>query len=186
METIQATLEPLQDAILRLVKFSATVTEAAPLAELTASLEEMRKADKELRDRLFVLQVAKKFDWETANKMARRKAGEYEDPELAKVLEEKERREEKAKRSREKEKAHSYSSPNAKRGRFSFSGAGPSAQRGSTSGYVSPLASAHQQEGLKQSYGRPSGFGYKPQNRDDTCNNCHQRGHFWKNCPNKK
>ena len=98
---MQATLQPLQDAILRLVKHAATVTDAAPLAELTASLDEMRKADKELRDRLFVLQVAKKFDWETANKMARRKAGEYEDPELTKVLEEREKREEKAKRSRE-------------------------------------------------------------------------------------
>ena len=86
---------PLQDAILRLAQYAASVAEEAPLAVMHATLEEMRKADKELRDRLFILQVAKKFDWETANKMARQKAGEYEDPELAKVLEEKEKKEEK-------------------------------------------------------------------------------------------
>ena len=181
---MQATLQPLQDAILRLVKHAATVTDAAPLAELTASLDEMRKADKELRDRLFVLQVAKKFDWKTANKMARRKAGEYEDPELTKVLEEREKREEKAKRNREKEKSQAFSSPNSKKPRFTFSGQGPSNPRGAQ-GYVSPLASAHRQD-QRGGYGRPTGYGYRPQARDDVCNNCHQRGHFWKNCPSKK
>ena len=185
LETIQDTILPLQDAILRLAQYAATVTAEAPLAVMNATLEEMRKADKELRDRLFVLQVAKKFDWETANKMARRKAGEYEDPELAKVLEEKERKEDKAKRQREKEKKHSAFSPNYKRGRYSFSGAGPSTSRGAYQGYVSPLASAHPQEQGQRGYGRPTGYGYKPQGREELCNNCHQKGHFWKNCPKK-
>ena len=75
---------------------AATVTAEVTLGELNASFEELRKADKELRERLFVLQVARKFDWDAANKMARRKAGDYDDPELAKVLEEREKKEEKS------------------------------------------------------------------------------------------
>jgi hypothetical protein len=46
--------------------------------------------------------VAKKYGWEDANKMARRKGGEYDDPELAEVLDEREKKEEMAKRDRAK------------------------------------------------------------------------------------
>ena len=60
--------------------------------EAKAALVDFRKSELELRDRLFVCQVAKKYGWEDANKMARRKAGEFDDPELTKVLEEREKR----------------------------------------------------------------------------------------------
>lgn len=167
---------------------AATVTAEVTLGELNASFEELRKADKELRERLFVLQVARKFDWDAANKMARRKAGDYDDPELAKVLEEREKKEDKIKRDREKERAKSFNSPNAKRGRFQGSSTSSSFARNGYQGYSSPLASNyahdHRQKG---SYGRPQGSGYGQPRRDEqTCNNCHQKGHFWKTCPNKK
>jgi hypothetical protein len=61
-----------------------------------------------------VCQVAKRYGWEDANKMARRKGGKYDDLELAKVLEEREKKEEKAKR----EHAKVAASNTAKRGRF--------------------------------------------------------------------
>jgi hypothetical protein len=86
----------------------------ATLAGINSSLDEFQKSDKELRERLFVVQVAKKYDWDAANKMARCKAGEYDDPELTKVLEERERKEEKAKRSREKERARSLTPSTSK------------------------------------------------------------------------
>ena len=57
-----------------------------------------------MRDRLFVLQVWRKYDQETADKLARRKAGEFLDPELAKVLEEREKKMDREKREREREK----------------------------------------------------------------------------------
>ena len=38
------------------------------------SLAEFRKSDESMRDRLFVLQVWRKYDQETADKLARRKA----------------------------------------------------------------------------------------------------------------
>ncbi len=44
------------------------------------SLAEFRKSDESMRDRLFVLQVWRKYDQETADKLARRKAGEFLDP----------------------------------------------------------------------------------------------------------
>ena len=95
LETIQKTIEPLQDAILRLALLASTTTAENTLGELNNSLTELRKSDKELRDRLFVVQVAHRYDWVAANKVARRKAGEYDDPELTKVLEEREKKEEK-------------------------------------------------------------------------------------------
>ena len=92
METIQKTIEPLQDAILRLANLATTTTAENTLTELNNSLTELRKADKELRERLFVVQVAHRYDWDAANKVARRKAGEFDDPELTKVLEEREKK----------------------------------------------------------------------------------------------
>ena len=100
LETIQKSIEPLQDGILRLSAIAAATTNEASLRELDSSLEEFRKSEREMRERLFVIQVAKKYDWEAANKMARRKAGEYDDPELAKVLEEREKRDEREKKEK--------------------------------------------------------------------------------------
>ena len=91
MESIQRAIEPLQDAILKLVPLAAQM-EGDSLTAVNGSLEDFRKSETELRNRLFICQVAKSYGWEDANKMARRKAGEYEDPELTKVLEEREKK----------------------------------------------------------------------------------------------
>ena len=58
------------------------------LIKIELCLVDARKTEAEMRARLFVLQVAKKYDLATAHKMMRRKTGEYDDPDLAKVLEE--------------------------------------------------------------------------------------------------
>ena len=54
-----------------------------------------------------------KFDYQTANKLAQKKAGEYEDPDLAKVLEDREKAKEREKRdekrAREVQKAKPFS-----------------------------------------------------------------------------
>ena len=52
---------------------------------------------------LYILQVWRKFDFETADKLARRKAGEFLDPDLSILLEQREKRMEREKRDRAKE-----------------------------------------------------------------------------------
>ena len=190
LDNIQKSIEPLQDGILKLVELTAATTAEATLGILNASLADLRKAEKELRERLFVLQIAKKYDWEAANKMARRKAGEFDDPELSKVLEEREKREEKAK----KEKANLATSFKAKRGGRYF-GAFPSF-RGGYQGYgTGPVVGAQH---FSQEFGTPRrGLGFLPQSsgfrfgrrgarEEEKCHNCNLPGHFWQSCPSKK
>jgi hypothetical protein len=121
--------------------------------------------------------------------MARRKAGEYDDPELAKVLEEREKRDEREK----KEKARLATSMKAKRGGRFFGGAGALPYRGGFHGYGSGPAvmSSH----YSQDFGatrRGSAFatgpnsGFRRRREDEKCHTCNQTGHFWKFCPNKK
>ncbi|KZR95930.1 Uncharacterized protein APZ42_010011, partial [Daphnia magna] len=55
--------------------------------------------------RLFILTIWRKFDYATADKVARRKAGEYLDADLAKVLEERDKREIKRKREKDKDRS---------------------------------------------------------------------------------
>jgi hypothetical protein len=141
---------------------------------------ELRKAEDELRQRLFVCQVAKRYGWEDANKMARRKGGEYDDPELAKVLEEREKKEEKAKRDR----AKSAGSGGAKRGRFASS---LGTSKGS--GYVarqnnSPLAAVDQSSSRSR-----GGYARRPQaqaSSDLKCYVCGGFGHYFRHCPDRK
>ena len=71
--------------------------------EADAVLTEMRKADEFMRERLYILQVWRKYDFETANKLARKKAGVFLDPDLVKVLKEREKRMDREKRERDKE-----------------------------------------------------------------------------------
>ena len=185
METIQKTIEPLQDAILKLANLATTTTAENTLTELNNSLTELRKADKELRERLFVVQVAHRYDWDAANKVARRKAGEYDDPELTKVLEEREKKEEKVKREREKDRARSLSSFQAKRGRFNENPS-PYYGRGGPQVHASPSASAYPQGQRRAGFGRSNSFGARQFKEEERCNNCHQKGHFWRECPSKK
>ena len=195
LETIQKSIEPLQDGILGLLAVASLITNEAHLQALNVNLDSVRKAEKELRDRLFMIQIAKKYDWEAANKMARRKAGEYDDPELSKVLEEREKKEEKEK----KEKAKLATSMKAKRGgRFYGSpapfyggfrgygsvpyGPGPSM----TSPNFSHEFGASSRRGFFRSPGAGPSFGRRPSRGNDNCHTCGQAGHFWKVCPNQK
>nr|CAH0105921.1 unnamed protein product [Daphnia galeata] len=79
--------EPLQNGIIASVTLISTLAAGATKREAENILVELRKLEESMRDRLFVLQVWHKYDQETADKLARRKAEEYLDPELAKVLE---------------------------------------------------------------------------------------------------
>jgi|LakMenEpi03Aug12_release.lakeMendotaPanAssembly.Ray.scaffolds.fasta_scaffold2315058_1 hypothetical protein len=54
-----------------------------------------------MRHRPFVLQVWRKFGQQTANKLARRKVGEYFDSEMSKNFEEREKKMNREKRERE-------------------------------------------------------------------------------------
>ena len=179
---------------MRLATLASGTTEEATLATLNNSLEEFRKSEKELRERLFVIQVAKKYDWEAANKMARRKAGEFNDPELAKVLEEREKRDEKAK----KEKARLSMSFKAKRsGRYygaisnfrggyqGYQGYGPGPST-MTSQSSQDLGSARRGSFFAQSQNQGFRFGGRPARGEEKCHNCQQTGHFIKFCPNRK
>ena len=182
LESLQKALEPLQNLILRLDKVAAKAKDEQ-LTEVNICLTDARKTDEEMRARLFVLQVARKYDLATAHKMSRRKAGEYDDPDLAKVLEENEKREDKLKRDRERAKSQS---PATKRSRF---GPGNNMfQRSPSVGFqtqTSPLAAVYPGA-------RPAGYGgFSRKSTFQTrepkgCHSCGQIGHFIKHCPNKK
>ena len=181
MESLQKGIEPLQNSILRLAKLGSTANEQN-LIEIDLCLVDARKTEAEMRARLFVLQVAKKYDLATAHKMTRRKAGEYNDPELAKVLEENDKRDEKLKRERERNK---FQVP-AKRARYATGNA--SFQHNSSGSYHAQTAAL----AFPYTGSRPSGYGgYNkrgglPNKEPKGCHTCGQIGHFFKHCPNKK
>lgn len=110
LDATQKALIPVQNSIIQTVKLIAKIEHGAMRTEAEAVLTEMRKADETMRDRLYILQVWRKFDFETADKLARRKAGEFLDPDLSILLEQREKRMEREKRERAKE-----GSSNAKR-----------------------------------------------------------------------
>ena len=70
LETTQKAILPLQNGILALVKLTATLTKDTENAAANATLVDFRKADEAHCDRLFVLQVWKHYDHETADSMA--------------------------------------------------------------------------------------------------------------------
>ena len=186
LESLQKAMEPLQDSILALATLTATAN-GAELTAMTEILVGMRASDTHLRARLFVLQVARTYSWEHAHKMSRRKAGEYEDPDLAKVLEEMDKKEEKNKRELEKDRKKA--ADGAKRAKFS----GPQFSRGAQNfgGYRSPLAATYaggRSQGANNNYGYRSAGGTRPRQADEDkkCNNCQEKGHFWRACPSRK
>ncbi|XP_045028545.1 uncharacterized protein LOC116931312 [Daphnia magna] len=120
-----------QNGILGSLRLIATMEQGANKIAAKDVLAEFRKAHELMRQRLFILTIWRKFDYATADKVARRKAGEYLDPDLAKVLEEKDKRE--IKRERKKEKDRSRGQGKRFRGNHSYQvdfGAGPSNPRG--------------------------------------------------------
>ena len=168
LEAIQKALIPTQNGILGLTKLIATQTVAAEKTAATAILADLRKSDQSLRDRLFVLQVWKSYDYDTAERMARRKAGDYEDPELAKVLEDREKRSDREKREREREKEKARDQ--AKRFKGGDSHRGPHVQQPSGRGSYAPRG-----RGGVRTNKRPSA--------ENTCHKCGSPDHFYNTCP---
>ena len=171
---------PLQNGILSSVALISKLAAGSTKREAEDVLVELRKSEESMRDRLFVLQVWRKYDQETADKLARRKAGEYLDPELAKVLEEREKKMDRERRERERD-----------REKF---GNRSKRYRGDSSYRVDfrPSTSDH---GIYHTGGR-GGFGYggrggsvrggKRPGPELKCHLCGDPGHFFKQCPTKK
>ena len=188
MEAIQRAIEPQQNAILSFSKLAAKL-EGTNLAEADSSLADFRKSDKELRDHLYVLQVWRKFNYQIAHKLQMKKAGDFEDPDLVKLIEEWEKAKEKdrreAQRSRDAQKAKAFTpNNNFKRARTS----GPSFSRGGGGHSSSPLATTYGQ--YKQGYGgynsRGGGKTGGSSKADKNCFICGEPGHFFNKCPTKK
>ncbi len=107
LETIQKALLSLQNGIIESSRIIGRLPAGRDRREAESAMAEFRKADESMRDRLFVLQVWRRYDQKTADKLARMKAGEFLDPELAKILEEREKRHDRDRREREKERERS-------------------------------------------------------------------------------
>jgi uncharacterized membrane protein YgcG len=147
-----------------------------------AALDDFRKAEEVLRDRLFVLLVWRRYDQETAGKMARRKAGEFEDPELAKVLEEREKRLDKERRDKEKEKHKSSHPPKRFKG-----GAQPYYEEYNQSGgYSSGGRGGHGSGGGYFRGGGNRGGKASGPGPEKKCHLCGEPGHFFKRCPKQQ
>ena len=176
MESIQRAIEPLQDAILKLAPLAALL-EGDQRKNVEDSLEDFRKSEAELRNRLFICQVAKSFGWEDANKMARRKAGEFDDPELAKVLEEREKKNEKAKRDKAKAEAERGTKRKFQHGNSNFRNNNSGTQNNS------PLANLYTATASSSRY--QGVYNQRPPPKDIKCFIC-EGGHYVKFCPQRK
>ena len=174
LEATQKATLPLQNGILALVKLTATLTKDTEKAAANATLVDLRKADEVHRDRLFVLQVWKHFDHETADSMARFKAGEYLDPDLNKALAKREKRLEREKREKDREEERSHNEPK----RFKDNGGG----------HYGSNDSGHQssERGTYGSRGRCENTrDSKKPSAENTCHTCGGIDHFFKSCPTK-
>ena len=141
-------------------------------------MDEFKKADEAMRAQLFLLQVLRKYDQETAEKLARRKAGEFLDPELAKVLEERERKLDREKREREKEKERFRTQSKRFRGGASHYG-------DHSSGPSDPGHHYSARGGFGRGRGGNPRGGKRP-GPDNKCHICGSPEHFFKSCPSKK
>lgn len=177
LEAVQKALLPLQDSILALAKLIATLDADKGKPEAQAVLANLRKTDESLRDRLFILQVWRKYDHETADRLARTKAGEFLDPDLAKVLDDRQKRLDKEKREKEKER-----SGKAKWRNGPANGQYWQAPHGS--GYSSSAGRGGYGGGYSGA-GRVGGGPVKNSKRPSEQNPCHTCGgtdHFYKQC----
>lgn len=176
MEAIQKALLPAQDGIILLARMIAALAAGAPKTAAEGALAAFRKSEESLRDRLFILQVWRRYDHDTADKLARVKAGEFMDQDLAKVLESREKRMEREKRDRERDKERSSSRPKHPRGGGSYHGFASSSQEGG--GYNPGRGGFGGRGGGARGGKRPA--------PDLKCFICGKTGHFFKNCPDKK
>lgn len=168
---------PLQNGILSSVALISKLAAGSTKREAEDVLVELRKSEESMRDRLFVLQVWRKYDQETADKLARRKAGEYLDPELAKVLEEREKKMDRERRERE----------TGRNLAIDQNATGVTRHTASISDRV------HQ---ITEPIIPVDGFGYggrggsvrggKRPGPELKCHLCGDPGHFFKQCPTKK
>lgn len=179
LEATQKGLLPVQNTILALVQLITRLPEANK-AESLEVLKELRKADVSMRERLFVLQVWRKYDQDTADKLSRRKAGEFLDPELAKVLEERDKKLDREKREREREKEKFRNQPKRfKGGAFHFGDFAPGSF--DNTGYQAPSRGGYGTRGRGGSV-----RGGKRPGPDNKCHLCGSPDHFFKSCPSKK
>jgi len=175
LEATQKALIPVQNDIISLSKLIAKIS--APLkVEGDGVLAEFRKPDESMRDRLFVLQVWRCYDHDTADKLDRVKAGEFLDLDLAKVLESREKRLDREKREREKET--SSSRPKHHRGGATYNGDSASGSHDSGGFHSTGRGGFGGRGGGARGTKRPA--------PDRTCFTCGKTGHFFKNCPDKK
>ena len=105
LELLKTAMPRVQDAIITLINVAAKNPEGEGVAAgIGLTLEELKATDKSFREKLLVLQMAKEKGWKAAEKLQRRLNGEYENPHVAKVMEEEEKLKEKEKKEREKER----------------------------------------------------------------------------------
>jgi hypothetical protein len=171
LEALQKSLIPAQEAILQLGKAVAALPQDKREGANEA-LTTLKKVDVALRDRLFVLQVWRKYDQETAERMARQKAGEFEDPALTKALDEREKKLEREKREREKDKMKFQNQ--AKR------------YKGGAQSYSEPGSSVGGNFHRATSFPRGQNRGGKRPGAENRCHICGSQEHFFKSCPSKK
>lgn len=178
LDTVQQILEPLQDGIIALTKLAAGL-EGDNKAALVVGLEDIKKAEQLTRNRLYILQIWRKFDYETANTVAKKKNGEFEDPDLVKALEDRDKKEEKAKR--ERERARAATPYRAKRGRYEGSSPHASGTYGAYRAQMQDRGHGRSQRG-----GHRGGYINRDWKTDGKCYTCGQGGHQFKECPDKK
>ena len=173
----------VQDSIITLINIAAKNPEGEGVATgIVQVLDELKATDKAFREKLLVLQMAKEKGWKAAEKLQRRLNGEYENPHVAKVMEEEEKQKEKDKKEREKER--SKPGPYRPRKSFPFRGnfrqmAPPMMMTGPGNFYSQPSPQFHPYQGFSQF--RPTR--QQASDEDKTCHRCGQLGHLIKYCP---
>ena len=106
LELLKTAMPRVQDSIITLINLASKNPEGEGVAAgINLALDELKATDKSFREKLLVLQMAKEKGWKAAEKLQRRLNGEYENPHVAKVMEEEEKLKEKEKKEREKDRA---------------------------------------------------------------------------------